>query len=121
MVLCDGIINVSTLASDLWEHRLFLNGFRWSEKFSKVKKESNCVPGEEQEEEIQASFGTPLVDFQPRFSLHKAGNSQRGGRPWLLIYSHVVVLLGLCLGTEWSTIKQKLRLGTAAPVHPTNI
>lgn len=63
------------------------------------------------------AFGTPLVDFQPQFSLHKAGNSQRGGCPWLLIYSHAVVLLGLCLGTEWSTIKQKLRLVTAAPVH----
>lgn len=94
MDLCDGTIYVSTLASDLWQHSIFLNGFRWSEKFPKVKKESNCVPGGE-EEAIQASFEPPLVDFQPQFSLHKAGNSQRGGRPWLLIYSHVVVLLGL--------------------------
>lgn len=84
---------------------------------SQRSKRNQTVPGEEEQEEIQASFGTLVVDFQPQFSLHKAGNSQRGGRPWLLIYSPAVVLLGLCLGTERSTIRQKLRLGTAAPVH----
>lgn len=87
-------------------------GLKWSKKFPKVKNESNCVPG--WKKEIPGCSGTRLADFQPQFAHHGAGNSQRGGHPWLLISSHIMVLLGLHLGTHTSTFKQKLR---AAPVH----
>lgn len=76
----------------------FKMGLKWSKKFPKVKNESNCVPG--QEEEIPGRSGTGLVDFQPQLSRHGAGNSQRGGRPWLLISNHTMALLGLRLGTH---------------------
>lgn len=46
--------------------------------------------------------------FQPQFSRHGAGNPQRGGRPWLLTSSHIMVLLGLRLGTHTSTFKHRL-------------
>lgn len=93
-------------------------GLKWSEKSPKVKNESNCVPG--REKEIPSCFGTRLADFQPQFSGHGAGNSQRGGRPWLLISSHIMVLLGLRLGTHTSRFKQKLRPVRAAPGHLNN-
>lgn len=41
----------------------FKMALKWSKKFPKVKNESNCVPG--QEEEIPGRSGTGLVDFQP--------------------------------------------------------
>lgn len=40
-----------------------------SVKSRKVKTESNCVPGKE--EEIQVSSGTPSEDFQSQLSRHK--------------------------------------------------
>lgn len=105
------------LVSDPWPHSLFffLNGLKWNEKLPKVKNQSNCVPG--QEKELLGCPGTRIADFQPRFSHHGAVNSQRGGRPWLLISRHIMVLLGLRLGTHTSTFKQKPRPVREAPVH----
>lgn len=68
-------------------------GLKWSEKFPKVKTESNCVPGQE-EEEILICSGTRLADLLAQFSLRRPGNSQRDGHPRLVFHSHVMALHG---------------------------
>ena len=90
-------------------------GLKWSEKFTKGQKWIKLC--------TWAGEGLPglLWNSVSRFSTSvlssRAGNSQRGGRPWLLIPSHIRAPPGLRLGTHTSTFKQKLRPVRAALVR----